>query len=298
MILYLERLLYNEIIHKERMSIMFLQPFKSVIVGVDFSDYSKVVVKQAMLLSHQWKSKLVLVYAIHDTVDYSITPFGDAFFPNFIDFSSYKTNIKKEYKIKNSKVDIITEFDTPTNLIIETAKKYESPLIVTGYKGNGKISEFFFGSTAQQLALKSKIPVWIHRGSKVITPRRVLIPHDLSKVSNHSIDLVEKLSLAYPTSYEVFHVKKTPYPVLDYKTYKDRTHQVKVATKNKVKQLVHDYPNIKTVTASGEVTEEIVKRAKNFDLLVLTHHNPKTMMSKSETVALMKRNPTPILVTN
>jgi nucleotide-binding universal stress UspA family protein len=277
---------------------MLEQPFKNIIVGIDFSPYSKIVVRQAQLLCRMWHAKLVLVHAIHDAVGYAVTPFGDVFFPNLIDEKSYQVRIKKFYSIKNNSTEIIASSSTPLRLITETAKKFENPLILAGYKGHSQIAEFFFGSTAQQLVMNSKNPVWIHRGNKVIRPKKILIPHDLSNASDHSIDVVKKLSLACPTTYEVFHVNQRPFPILDYNTFQKVDHRIKKATQSKIEHLIKQYPRIKVTSTSGDITEKVVKRSKDFDLLVMAHHNPTSLLSKSETITLMKKVRTPVMVTH
>ena len=275
---------------------MFQKAFKTIVVGVDFSLYSKIVVKQAKLLSEMWNTKLVLVHAIHDPVEYSPSLYMS--FPNLISEKSYIEQVKKVYEIKNSAVKIIAKRGTPAWLIEESARKYSSPLIVAGYKGQSKIADFFFGSTAQMLAIKSKIPVWIHRGNKIIKPEKVLIPHDLSQQANHAIDIVKKMSLTSPGNYEVFYVGQKEFPVLNYRTDVARNRRLQKRIQTKIANLLKDYPQVSFVTATGEVTDKIVKRTKKFDLLVMAHHNPTGLFSKSETAELMKKVKTPVLVTH
>lgn len=275
---------------------MFQEAFKTVVVGVDFSPYSKVVVKQAKLLSQLWNTKLVLVHAIHDPVEYSPSLYMS--FPNVISEKSYEERIKKMYEIKNSSAKIIAKRGTPASLLQETARKFPKPLIIAGHKGQSKILDFFFGSTAQILALKSKIPVWIHRGNKVIKPAKVLVPHDLSLQSNHAVDIVKKMSLAAPLSYEVFYVREKVFPVLDYKTYLSLNKRLIKKTQTKISNLLKSYPQLPFIATNGEVTDKLVKRTKKFDLLVMAHHNPTGLFSKSETADLMKQVKTPIIVTH
>lgn len=275
---------------------MFQDAFKTIVVGVDFSPYSKLVVKQAKLLSQLWNTKLVLVHAIHDPVEYSPSLYMS--FPNLISEKSYEERIKKMYEIRNSLVKIIAKRGTPASLLQETARKFPKSLIVAGHKGQSKIADFFFGSTAQILALKSKIPVWIHRGNKVIKPAKVLVPHDLSLQSNHAIDIVKKLSLATPLTYEVFHVREKVFPVLDYKTYLSLNQRLIKKTQTKISNLLKSYPQLPFMATDGEVTEKLVKRTKKFDLLIMAHHNPTGLFSKSETANLMKQVKTPIIVTH
>lgn len=275
---------------------MFQEAFKTIVVGVDFSPYSKIVVQQAKLLCRLWGTKLVLVHAIHDPVEYSPSLYMS--FPNLISEKSYEERMKKFYTIKSSSAKIIAKRGTPAALILQIANKSPKALIMAGHKGQSKIADFFFGSTAQMLALKSKIPIWIHRGSKVIKPVKILIPHDLSKESNHSIDIVRKLALASPLSYEVFFVKQKAFPVLDYKTYLSIDYRLMKENQRKIGNILKSYPKLPFVAADGDVSEKIVRRTSKYDLLVMAHHNPTGIFSKSETVDLLKKVKTPMIVTH
>ena len=274
---------------------MFQQAFKTIIVGVDFSPYSKIVVSQAKLLSKLWKARLVLVHAIHDPVEYSPSLYMS--FPNLISEKSYEERILKFYGITQASAKVLARRGTPAALLVATAGKFSKPLIMAGHKGQSKIVDFFFGSTAQMLALSSGIPVWIHRGSKVDDPKRILIPHDLSESANHSIDIVKQLALTSPLNYEVFFVKERAFPVLDYKTYMDFDARLVKQSRLKIGNLLKSYPHLPFVAANGEVTEKIVKRTEKFDLLLMTHHNPPKYFSKRETAELLRRIKTPMLVT-
>lgn len=273
---------------------MLQQSFKTIIVGVDFSDYSKIVVKQARLLCKLWKTNLVLVYVIHDPVVYS--PAIYVSFPNLLTPENYENTIRKTYKVKSKNESVVAVRGVVSYEILQVAAQNPQPLILVGYKGASKIAEFFFGSTAQSLVLNSKYPVWIHRGAKVISPKKVLIPHDLSVVANHSIDILKNLSLATPLFYEIFFVKERPFPVLDYSLYAEMERRILDKSAARMRQLLKEYPNSPVVTAKGDVTVKIARRAKKFDLLVMAHHNPTGLFSKSETVELLRKVKTPVLV--
>lgn len=272
---------------------MFQQAFKTIVVGVDFSPYSKIVVNQAKLLAKLWRTKLVLVHAIHDPVEYSPSLYMT--FPNVISEKSYEERIKKFYATSTA-MKVIARRGTPAALIVETAEKFPKPLIMAGHKGQSKMADFFFGSTAQILALKSKIPVWIQRGDKVIKPNRILIPHDLSSQANHSIDVVKKLALASPISYEVYFVNEKPFPVLDYKTYLTLERRKLQENTKRIGDMLKSYPNLPFVAVNGDVSEKVVKRTGKFDLMVLAHHNRPRFFTKSETAELLKKVKTPVIV--
>lgn len=275
---------------------MFQQAFKTIVVGVDFSDYSKLVVKQARFLCKLWNTKLVLVHAISDPVIYAPSLYIS--FPNLLDSKHYKARILKTYGIKNSEVKIFAERDLPSELLINVSNKYPQSLIMVGHKGMGALASFFFGSTAQSLAIKSKKPVWIHRGLKVIQPKKILIPHDLSLKSNQAVDIVKKLSLSEPLSAEIFHVQDKVFPILDYKQYVKLQAQLEENTKQKVSESLKNYRDIPVVTRQGRVSDKILRRSNKFDLLVMTHHNPTGLFSKSETASLLKKVKTPVLITH
>lgn len=57
----------------------------------------------------------------------------------------------------------------------------QNPLIVVGHKSGHAIARLFIGSVAEKLAASSPFPVWIHRGNKIIVPRKILIPSDLER---------------------------------------------------------------------------------------------------------------------
>jgi nucleotide-binding universal stress UspA family protein len=277
---------------------MFTQAFKTIIVGVDFSPYSKTVVRQAQLLSKSWKTKLVYVHAFHDSVDYVATdPFGVTFFPNFIDANFYVKKIKKHYNIKKGSEKIVARMGSPFEVLTELANKHPRSLIMVGHKGHSKIAEFFIGSTSQRLVLKGKTPVWVQRGRKIIDPKRILIPHDLSKSSDKSLAIVKKLSLAHPTKYEVYHVNHKPLPILDYK-HQNLIKEFQAIENSNLEQLIKKYPRIPVTSETGEVTQKIAKRSKQFDLLVMAHHTPTNLFTKGQAIALLKKIRTPVMVTH
>lgn len=274
---------------------MLEQNIKTIVVGVDFSSYSKTVVKQARLLCKLWKTNMVLVYAIQDPIEYAPAIYVP--FPNRLSSEDYQNQMKKTYAVKGKGTEVIaSRGGTPSETIMRIANKYPNSMIMAGYKGVTPIGEFFFGSTAQSLVLKSKHPVWIHRGNKVIKPEKILVPHDLSLESNKSIDMLKDLSLASPVKYEVFFVDQHPFPVLDYKTYTIAEKKRMDANFAKIRHLKNEYPNLPFVAAKGKVTNKVVKKAKKFDMLVMAHHNPSGIFTGSETIDILKHVNKPTLI--
>lgn len=273
---------------------MFLKPFKTLVVGVDFSDYSKIVVEQAFVLAKRWKTKIVLVHALTEPrSDFSSPIFMYAPTPSV---KKMKESLKKFYGLNKSSVRLVVGYDTPARLIRSVAKDYPSSLIMAGYKGHTKLSEFLLGSTARNLSLGTAGPVWIHRGQKAIEPNRILVPHDLSRQAHRAINLCENLKMLHPLSYDVFFVRERPIPVLDYASYtRAEEYMVKEAQK-RIVNLLSDYPKIVFHSTTGDVTEKIVEKTKEFDLILLSHRKHRGFLSSSETAELIGASQVPLLV--
>lgn len=273
---------------------MFNIPFQTIVVGVDFSDYSKIVMKQAQKLALLWKAKLVVVHALNEPVDYTPTLYVEvrkSLGPHY-----YKDKIKTFYKLKSAPFELVVDFSSPERLIRMTAKKFPRSLIVAGYKGHSLLREFLFGSTARRLVLNARTPVWIHRGKYVIEPRRILIPHDLSVQANRSIDLFKKLNLFNPMTYQVYFVREAPFPVLDYTLYKKIEKEQLLENQKRMKSLFAKYPRLSFQTSSGELTEKLVQKTSQFDLILISHRHSSEFYSRSETLQLMRKSPVPLLV--
>ena len=200
-----------------------------------------------------------------------------------------------DIKGKNS-TEVIAKRGIPSETIIQVANEYPNSMIMAGYKGVRPLAEMFFGSTAQSLVFNSKHPIWIHRGNKVIKPEKVLVPHDLSLESNRAIDVLRDLSLTSPIRYEVFFVDDHAFPVLDYKTYSQKEKKHIDETFAKIKHLKGEYPDLPFVTAKGNITNKIVKKARNFDMLMMAHHNPSGLFTGRETVDILKHVNKPALI--
>lgn len=273
---------------------MFQQAIQTLVVGIDFSDYSKLVVRQAKYLAKKWQTQIVLVYAMSEPITYEPTLY--AAYANFYDPEHFKRRIYKTYSVTSQEVTVVCEHDVPSALLARVAAKFAQPLIMVGSVGMSGFTRLIFGSTAQNLALQSKCPVWIHRGDRIINPLRVMIPHDLTSQSNRSLDLLQKLSLLQPSTAEIFYVKDQVFPVLDYKEYMKRKNQVEQATTDKISQVLKNYKSIPLVTREGGVPDKVLRRTRKFDLVVMTHHHSTGLFSKSMTVELLKKIKTPMLI--
>jgi nucleotide-binding universal stress UspA family protein len=151
---------------------MLQNTVRTLVVGLDFSPYSKLVLKQAVVLKEFFNAKLVFVYAVHEPMFY-----GDGFYPypyfQITPEKEFVQQLKSFYQFKGP-ATYIAKYGRPADVLIDVADRFSHSMIVAGYKGHNQIAEFLFGSTANEIALKAKVPVWIHRGNETRLLHRLL----------------------------------------------------------------------------------------------------------------------------
>lgn len=240
---------------------------KTVVVGVDFSDYSKIVVREAKQLAAQLKLPLVYAFVYEDFTLYADT------------VTLNKAKIKKMYEEKvrrvygvDEKSKIAIRFGHPSQEILAVAKKEKNPMIVIGHKGGHAIARFFLGSVAEKLASTTKYPLWIHRGEKVRMPNNILIPSDLSKRSDKTINEVNGLQKVFNSNIEVYHVFEEPMPILDYANWSSIYGHIISEDTKKLNAFKEKYPALKTVREQGSVVYHINRRAEKFDVIAISPH--------------------------
>lgn len=238
------------------------QEIKHIVVGVDFSKYSKTVVKEAQKLSETLNVPITYVYAhdyyqtLGDTVD---------------DFAlRMKFQARKVYKLKENP-DIAVKMGDPAMQLIEVTKKVDqTPLIVVGHKGYSKMARFFLGSTAEKVATLSPFPVWIHRGQRTLLPNRILVPSDFTAQTDHTLMQVKSFEASVHPTLEVFHVIPEPIPVLNFPVYGKMKKQIQDEDNKILAKFSKTHPDLKLVRSHGNILDKIEKRAKRFDLVALS----------------------------
>lgn len=238
------------------------QEIKHIIVGVDFSKYSKTVVKEAQKLSETLNVPLTYVYAF----DYYQT-LGDTI-DDFV--LRMKMQIRKVYKLKENPT-IVVKMGDPALQLIEAGKKVaQVPLIIVGHKGYSKMARFFLGSTAEKIATLSPFPVWVHRGSRALLPKRVLVPSDFTEQTDRTLMRVKSFEASVHPTLELYHVIPSPIPILDFPVHKAMAKQIHDEDDKIFAEFSKTHPGLKMVRGSGNILEKIEKRSKRFDIIALS----------------------------
>lgn len=270
--------------------------FKTLIVGVDFSPYSKIVVRQAEKLAHQFKASIVLVHAALVTWDAT----GSGINVPQMDLDEIKMSLKKFYNLnESSKATIEVRRGGPVEVILSIAKKYESPLIIVGSQGNGAISRFILGSHAETIALKSPYPVWVHRGQKIVPLKKVLVPTDLSSYSKNLIAQIKNWSKVSPLSTKYIFVKPQITPLLNYRHYRQMNHEFSLKLEKSIDQFKKAEGSMKIDTFSAaDPSVKISKLGKKYDVIAMTPHEKSGVLRKfgPVTAKVIRLAETPVLV--
>lgn len=132
---------------------------QKILVGVDFSEHSQLVLKYAVELSKKLSADITLIHAYM----LPLVNFEAGYIPPVEDMK--KEAEKEMNRMLNEYVGI--KFETvirmgfPDDIIMDEAENGNFDLIIVGIAGDGFVKEKIIGSTAYSLAQKSKIPVLI-----------------------------------------------------------------------------------------------------------------------------------------
>ena len=233
-----------------------------LIVGVDFSDYSKLVVREARLLATKMKIPIIYVHSYNDD-RWPENARGEI-------VKSLPEQIRVTYGL-DPKADVRTGFGDPAQFILETADSVTNPMIIIGHKGKNPLVRLFLGSTAEKIAQISSYPVWIHRGDKVVLPEKVLVPSDLGRQTNQTLRQLHSLSDKLQPQIELYHVTEEPIPLLDHLTWNYIYADIMAHEDKQFTQFKKNHPDYKITREQGlDVAGMIQKRSRNFDVVAVS----------------------------
>lgn len=262
---------------------------KNLIVGVDFSDYSKIVAVEAHEMSKKMKIPVTFVFVC--PIDWAAHEYRKELVEEFT------VKMKVMYNLGDADRTIV-KFGKTDEEILAVAKKLNDPMIMIGNRGFSAIERMFLGSTAEKIAQNSPFPVWIHRGTKTVLPKKILVPSDLSSRSDQTVNGVELLTKPFNGKYELYHVWEEPTPLLDYSTWMLVYEQLKKDEEAKLKAFKTKYPMVKTSKTGGDVVNNIQEHSKKFDVIAISPSHTKNSFPffGSVNAKLVRDGEKPILV--
>lgn len=166
-----------------------MRKLNGILAAINLSPLDDEVIKRAVLVAKETGAQLHFVHAIHIPVlDIEIT---SKFLKEKINEEDIKRDIvQKIDTIKESKgleyILHITVGDSAFQ-VIHTAKKIQTDLIIVGSHSKIKIEDYYLGTTANQIAQMSGLPILVIKNSVHGIYKNILAPTDLSISSKKSI---------------------------------------------------------------------------------------------------------------
>ncbi|MEK6554270.1 MAG: universal stress protein, partial [Bdellovibrionota bacterium] len=167
-----------------------------------------------------------------------------------------------------------------------------------GHRGQSPLARFLIGSVAEKLSQTSPYPVWVHRGEKTVSPKKVLLPCDLQPRSSVMAEYLAPLSKTFHSKFELFHVFQEPAPVLDYELWSAMIETQRQSENQQIDRLKKKNPKTPVKCVIGLPAKQIARRAKAFDLIALPRRNQKARSPffGSVTRKLVRDAETPLLI--
>jgi nucleotide-binding universal stress UspA family protein len=270
--------------------------FKTLIVGIDFSEYSKIVVRQAQKIARQIKANLVLIHAA--AAEWPTAETGIYIPPASL--KELAQEVEKFYRVKSSpQLSIVVRYGFPDDVLLKAAKKYPKPLIFVGSQGKNAVSRYILGSHAEQVALKATCPVWVQRGRKLVDFKSILVPTDLSNQSREHIHQMQKRQKRLPVSLDFLYVTPEVLPLLNYEAYHALNKEIGESVKVSIRKFREAEPGVAIKTVPGnDPSKRISLTGKKYDVIAMNPHTRSGMLNKFGRITskVIRLSDNPVLV--
>ncbi|MDP4172650.1 MAG: universal stress protein [Bacteroidota bacterium] len=137
---------------------------KTILVPVDFSEYSKQALKYAYCMAKDYQAKLFILYVIEPVVYPADFSMGQFALPSIDSEISIKASEELESLAKDElgcdiNCTTLVKIGKPFVEINETASEIDADLIIIASHGHTGVEHILFGSTAEKVVRKAPCPV-------------------------------------------------------------------------------------------------------------------------------------------
>ena len=185
---------------------------KTIIVPIDFSEYSEYALQAAAILAKKYKADILAVHMLElSTVHaYGKETQADQLASGVFYIKraeqQFEEFLKKDYLSGISVTPIIRHFKV-FNELGEVAEENNADLIVMGSKGSSGLSEFFIGSNTEKVVRHSEIPVMVIKNKPVDWDiEKVVFATDFSDETTDSFLTLTKLLAPLNVELQLLHV--------------------------------------------------------------------------------------------
>ena len=143
--------------------------YKNILAPVDLKSRSRIALRQALHLAHQFDAKIFLL-SIHEDFRskdqmvmsrVSVNMLGEEYKKIALDAKKDMKNLVNQLEEDDVGCEYILRDGLPTDIILKIAVEYNIDLIVMGTNGRDSLSDFILGTTTQKVVEHSTCPVLV-----------------------------------------------------------------------------------------------------------------------------------------
>lgn len=139
---------------------------KTIILPVDFSETTDVLVDYTINFAKDINAKIFLIHIAPADIGFVIGDMGYQYFPEVEDNEmKYElnelNNLQTRIIAQNLQAEHLLKQGTASDLILEYAKEKNADYIVMGSHGRSGIYDVFIGSLTKNITKRSEIPVLV-----------------------------------------------------------------------------------------------------------------------------------------
>ncbi|WP_457601250.1 universal stress protein [Hydrogenivirga sp.] len=186
-----------------------------VLVPVDFSDITNVVLRVVKSIVQAHGGEVVLFHAVSPAI---YIPYPESLTVDVIDIKvlqEIEETKKKEAEeklkgladfLKPVASKLVVDVGDPRDLVLEAEERENPDLLVIGSHKKGLVEKILIGSTAEKIVKHAKKPVLVIKGSEPTFTRKVLIAYDFSKTAEKTLGFALKFLKPFKVSIEILHI--------------------------------------------------------------------------------------------
>ena len=143
--------------------------FKTILCPIDLKPRSKMALRKAINIAHQFNSKIILLN-IHEEFRskeqmvmsrVSVSQLGNEFKKIALDAKNDMKSLVKDLEADNIDCEYLLRDGKPHEIIVKISKEKSTDLIVMGTNGKDSLSDLLVGTTTQKVVEKSICPVLV-----------------------------------------------------------------------------------------------------------------------------------------
>jgi nucleotide-binding universal stress UspA family protein len=292
---------------------------RRIVVCLDRSASSEVCLPYALSLARTFGNQLVLLHVVQSRGDYAGSPSTSALGWEIArqEAEAYLQRLARVASDAIGRpVETRLEQGHAAERIVDVARELGADLTVLGSHGEGGVTAWSLGSTAQQVLALARGSVFIVRSSAAppgkITPRRLMLPLDGSLRTECVLPAAARIAGVYGAELLLVHVVQEPLPTAvlrDPETLRlaqELAGRIEVEAKqyleNLRRQLPHEVASVRTLVVrhanERQCLLELAEK-EQVDLVVVSAHGAACSATRSfgsVTAHLLTHSGVPLLV--